>query len=1036
LIPENTGKKIYAVKMSYIGRIKGGLLPLPYNAIQSMPVEYAMLNCFNATLPGLARKLLYLIIALQINFVSAQKLPVKYISTETFGPDEGLRQSMVSQVYQDENELMWLVTVDGLHYFDGHEFSCFRLSPDGIINHSDNIMRSVTGFGENALCIASSSSIMLFNRETAGFTSVYRNEGSYPRLLDANLKKSPLAWITGAGLCSILSDTIVPVKLSFGHPFPVTFNPHKAFYTQGNILMYDSAGIIEFQAFLVPGSDTYRAAYYPVKGLQAMATDSKGTVFILSQGVLSVYSGKGKIKHLFNTGLLTPQFMIIDHSGKVWLCGQSDENMHIWENGRLSSFLFCVRDGQHNDTLTTRIHSIYEDNAHNIWFCTDNSGVFRYSPVQHSFNKAYTGFTRCIKALGSSIYAGTYKNGLWQLNEDLSSQRQLLSGVFNGQYLLDLTSDSRNRLWIVSRTSISAISPDGRLIFSYASPCQTARFVASVGDSILVIHNNTLSVFKTGINPRHIADFPFVQTNALLKIGKYTWYGNNFGLFRSQKDIFSGVAAITGEQNRISYAQIFGLISSGGYIWAATGNGILIFNQSGKQVSLSSDLQELANEVIYSLIDDKKGRIWFSGNNGIGFVNTRTGSVGIFGNSANMQSREFNANAAVRSSSGKIYFGGIKGINGFDPQNFEGGKNPMKVRLLKLFTADTLYCRGIPQNTPEVRLSRKAPHLSGSVYCTDYAQNNRVRFSYLLEGYQDTWTRPVTTNTFTYRNLPSGNYRLFVRSVDELGNTGPRTLLLTATLLPPFWKTNWFLILVISCIALGTALIVKKINSSRYNRRIRDLEYANTIEKERLRISRDMHDEVGASLTRISILSALATRQTADAEQKQKIIGQISEISGNVVDELSSIIWAINPKNDHTDSFIAYIRRYASTLLDEAGIHAVFSLPGQIDNRPMTAEWRRNLYLIVKEALNNCVKHAKATQVNLSITIENSMLTISISDNGSGFNTETTHSGNGLINMQRRAADAGGQVHIVSSPGNGTLVEASIQISAINSTKG
>jgi signal transduction histidine kinase len=208
-----------------------------------------------------------------------------------------------------------------------------------------------------------------------------------------------------------------------------------------------------------------------------------------------------------------------------------------------------------------------------------------------------------------------------------------------------------------------------------------------------------------------------------------------------------------------------------------------------------------------------------------------------------------------------------------------------------------------------------------------------------------------------------------------------------------------------------------------------ELEHQHAVEKERLRISKDMHDEVGASLTRISILSALAKKQQTEPLKAQQTIEQISEISGGVIDEMSEIIWAMNPRNDTLDSFTSYIRQYASTYLESAGIDGKFLFPDEIPSRPMSSELRRNLFLVIKEALHNIVKHSHAETVNLNLYIDHNNISIEITDNGKGFMTGTRNgTGNGLINMQKRMEDIDGQFEISSETGKGSKIKLSVSL--------
>ena len=224
-------------------------------------------------------------------------------------------------------------------------------------------------------------------------------------------------------------------------------------------------------------------------------------------------------------------------------------------------------------------------------------------------------------------------------------------------------------------------------------------------------------------------------------------------------------------------------------------------------------------------------------------------------------------------------------------------------------------------------------------------------------------------------------------------------------------------------------VIVKGVQKVRYQEQIKEIERQIAIEKERLRISKDMHDEVGASLTRISILSELAKKQQNEPARTQQIVDQISEISGNVVDEMSEIIWAMNPRNDTLDCFSSYIRQYASNYLESAGIDEKFLFPDEIPPRPMSSELRRNLFLVIKEALHNIVKHSGAETVNLFLLFDHNILTIEITDNGKGFVPgNKTGTGNGLINMRKRMEDIGGTFEISSETGKGSKIKLSASL--------
>jgi signal transduction histidine kinase len=209
----------------------------------------------------------------------------------------------------------------------------------------------------------------------------------------------------------------------------------------------------------------------------------------------------------------------------------------------------------------------------------------------------------------------------------------------------------------------------------------------------------------------------------------------------------------------------------------------------------------------------------------------------------------------------------------------------------------------------------------------------------------------------------------------------------------------------------------------------KDLDRQLMLERERIRISQDMHDDVGASLTRISILSELAKNRGEIDEETKQWLEQITSTSRGVIEEMSQIIWALNPKNDTLEGLIAYIRRFATEYLEPTNVHCSIELPDILPNLPLSVEVRRNIYLVVREALHNLVKHSGATQVNISLIMNKHGFNIIIKDDGKGFDPDNMKfPGNGLVNMKKRMNEIGGEFLVSSKVNNGTEISIFVEI--------
>jgi signal transduction histidine kinase len=208
-----------------------------------------------------------------------------------------------------------------------------------------------------------------------------------------------------------------------------------------------------------------------------------------------------------------------------------------------------------------------------------------------------------------------------------------------------------------------------------------------------------------------------------------------------------------------------------------------------------------------------------------------------------------------------------------------------------------------------------------------------------------------------------------------------------------------------------------------------ELERQTLIEKERLRISKDMHDEVGSSLTKIAVLGELVQREINNKDKIEPSIKKITSISREVIDNISEIIWAINPKNDKLENLASYLHEYVSDFLEGTGISASFESIENFPSIELSAELRRNIFLVMKEIVNNAVKHSHASNFNLKLDFCDGKFLLSLSDNGTGFSSEQKSKfGNGLTNMKKRIEDIGGIISIESSASTGTMIQIEVAI--------
>jgi signal transduction histidine kinase len=299
-----------------------------------------------------------------------------------------------------------------------------------------------------------------------------------------------------------------------------------------------------------------------------------------------------------------------------------------------------------------------------------------------------------------------------------------------------------------------------------------------------------------------------------------------------------------------------------------------------------------------------------------------------------------------------------------------------------------------------------------------FVEESRTSYTYLLEGSREpAWSAPSIQSAINFVNLPPGKYTLRVAAQFPTGLYPAQSAAYSFVIRPPWWQTWWFQSVAVMVLAIIVLLSIKSYTRRRLDKQRIALEKKQAIEKERTRIATDMHDDLGAGLSRIKFLSeTIGIKKLQQLPIEEEITG-IREYSHEMIDKMGEIVWALNEKNDSLSDLMSYTRSYAAEYLMQAGIRCTVEAPGDFPCRFVSGEFRRNIYLTIKEALHNVVKHAAAERVNIRMEVGQE-LSITIQDDGIGFDDgQIRPFSNGLQNMQKRIREIGGTLSIRSGPG-------------------
>jgi signal transduction histidine kinase len=356
---------------------------------------------------------------------------------------------------------------------------------------------------------------------------------------------------------------------------------------------------------------------------------------------------------------------------------------------------------------------------------------------------------------------------------------------------------------------------------------------------------------------------------------------------------------------------------------------------------------------------------------------------------------------------GTLLFGGNRGLVAFHPDSVHENLFSPNVALtsFKIFdrvpTLDTAIAE-----THSLRLNYNENYFSFEFASLDFSAPQRNRFRYRLEGFDKEWT--TTARRFAYyTNVDPGEYVLRVvgSNSDGVWNSNGRTLHLVIT--PPYWATWWFRGLVL--------VVVTALLAGGYHYRVRKLL---EMERMRLRIAGDLHDDIGSSLGSIALLSDLIRNSGNLAPDQTSLLHEISKSARHTADALRDIVWVINPAHDKLDNMVLRMKDAAASML--GNIEHSFRCSDKVMAGVLDMEFRRHVLLMYKEILHNILKHAQATRVDITIEEDDGRLMLTVVDNGVGFDSSQTFSGNGLRNLRSRAEKVGGSLEIRSVRGKGS----------------
>jgi len=689
---------------------------------------------------------------------------------------------------------------------------------------------------------------------------------------------------------------------------------------------------------------------------------------------------------------------LLDREGNEWL-GLDDGGLV-----RLRPRTIGVLDSAPGAQVA--IHSVCEDHEGIIWAGSSSEGLFRGEAGKlRRYDVGENPELRSIWAVFEdrqhTLWVGTFGDGLFRRAGDRFEPAFDAARV--ERRVRAIFEDSRGRLWLGCRAGLAFLE-QGHLTVLPRPPVQgdfEARCVAE--DRQGRIWAGTLGQ------------------------GLFCWEQERWTNYRRSQGL--------GNDNIASL-----YVDAEGMLWVGTAGGGLSRGSGTEFVTIGTEAG-LPDETICHIAEDRHGNFWFSSSQGVfsarksdldAFLHGIARSVPciIYGRSDGLPTRECmggTAPAGWTTHDGRLLIPTMKGVAVVQPNAVEFNAKPPPIYIEELRVEGTSPHPSQSATSLGALLKATVPpgksRLSIFYTALSLTAPEKVRFRVKLTPLEADWVEKGTQREVQYSFLSPGNYEFQVMACNNDGVWNNQPAKLDLTVLPRFWQTGWFTVGWIGALTGSVAGGVAYGLRRRHQRRIEKLEQLRVLEKERARIARDIHDDLGSSLTEIGLLGALAVRDGTPPAETRLHVNRIMERTHELARTLDETVWALNPKNDWLGRLAIYLCQFTKEFLEPTSIACRLDVAADLPEVPLAAEVRHNLFLVVKEALHNAVRHSAASRVWLRMAVQDQEFMLEVEDNGRGFvMDENLETGNGLRNMSRRMEELGGRFEVRSAPGKGTAV--------------
>jgi signal transduction histidine kinase/streptogramin lyase len=976
---------------------------------------------------------------------------------ETLGINDGLPHSSVYGVYQDKKGFMWFGTPDGLCRYDGSTLQTFRYQAKNDTDNVNNFIRfSFFEDKKGNIWYSNESGIYKWNVLTEGVERIkvfgkgeFGNSGFQCVFMDENDTLVLLNVIKG-----VFEFNTLTYKLTL-YPVPFKIDYARIMFTQINA---DNEGNVWLRLlskddpYIFFNRKTHLYSYQFIKDPPQSIFFEKDRRILSYDERLVFHDLKTKrdtiIKKTINGKPVRFYSVqnVKDGYGREWFTSRGNGLFNYNEKSRL--FENYHHDNSKLKSLPFDISTcLYIDRGNNLWIGIDGGGVARLDLKEPKFNlfplsegdyhvlKDY--FTKCFfEDDAGNIWFGTHNSGLNIYNPVTGALQNFQhkegdNTTLPGNIVSAFLKDREGNMWVGNSGGISLFDVKKHIFKTIPIQNQPKIFPK-------------LNVFVFKLIQLKDGDILAATLMGLVKIKKSP-AGNYIGLYLDADPYMqSNVVDVVEMPDQSIYAAVSGIglyhakpagtmykhfetylpgidlrsirkdEKDAGWFWIGSGMGLIHFNTATGKYRVWDEKNKMPNAYVYGSLEDEKHNLWISTNKGLCYFNRAANTFESYSYLDGLQSNEFNTQSFYKSKTGNFYFGGIKGFNWFKPVNRAQITVKPSAAITRIEINGEVFKKTIPHFVnQQITVPYNKNDFNIQFAALDYTRPEANKIQYILQGWDN---KPVITynRSVRYSHLLPGSYTFKIKVANTYGvwSNEERVFI---HIMAPYWQRAWFYI-VAGLLLLGIIIyITYMLSQVKIKRRLNELEKIQAIDAERNRISRDMHDEIGSGLTHIALLSDLIQTHHAAELSIKTDVNSISTAARRLLESINEIIWALNPQNDTLESLLVYTREQMQQYFEPFELRLQIDFPDPVPPIKLTNEQRRNLYLVTKEALNNIMKHANATLVELSCNVKYGQIHFTVKDNGTGLPEKTVKAScNGLKNMLKRMQDIGGDIKFIN----------------------